>query len=348
MHPKPSDQLMTPTRAPRSSPIPAIGPLPTPTRNHRLPRGSRMSMLLVVSFVGGLSGIVIVVGDVALAWLSTGDCVDRSLLGLRMTQTNCEFVESPKSVVWFAVVGLHNALWAVLAVALAPMLRALAPQRHAGGGRRAVGLTILVLIPPAILWGLLVTAHPLAGQAIKMLMLAGFAAGVALAGAVGLWRVEAIATGLARKPMLDRIDLAQYLRLRRLLERLIAIEGTILGSVILGTAAFQRAVADTSAAGAGGFPSDYVVIYGGYFSGLLVLVYGTTYWRLREVGVRLRERFVSVANPDDPQWPEAFKKWKELGEFLEVAPAPGNSARVGLAIGAPLVTGVLSTSLSLG
>ena len=302
--------------------------------------------LLSLAFLGGLIGVAVAIGDAGILWMETGDCRGDTRFGSTYTGAHCDFVENPQSVIWFAVVGMQAALLGALARPIRRTLKELASEGQTDGALGAVTvLTMLVLAPSAVLWGLLVEARPLPAQTAKMSVLVLLVAGVALAGAVGILRVERLVRGLVHDSAGDRGDLVRYLRLREVLQRLLSIEGAILASAILASAAFRNAVAATGADAARDFPIEYVLVYGAYFSAVLALIYAPTYLRLQALGATLRDQFVDLSDPADARWSDRYAKWKDLGELLRLETTVIESFRGGVAIVAPLGTSVVGALL---
>src|SRR5947207_2597102 len=80
-----------------------------------------------------------------------------------------------------------------------------------------------------------------------------------------------------------------YLELRIVLQRVLAVEGAILGAAILATGSLRNSVVVWHHNDATAFPREFVLMYGGFFTLLLALLYAPVYQTLLETGRKLVE-----------------------------------------------------------
>lgn len=95
------------------------------------------------------------------------------------------------------------------------------------------------------------------------------------------------------------------------------------------------------------FPSEYVLLQGAYFTGLLALVYIPTFTILATIGSDLLESAYPVTAPD-LDW-EKLSRWqanrKSLEELLQLRSGAVDNLRASVSILAPVATSVIAVLL---
>ena len=186
--------------------------------------------------------------------------------------------------------------------------------------RRSVRTFVLAAAIPlvgfAVLAPLRLTVHnPLPGQQTKFIILNLLGAAVALLGVAEMALVKA---ALQAEPARGgAADFVHFLELRGVLQRILAVEGTILGAAILVTGALRNAVnayPGQLRAHPGflhhhpsqkdflhaSYPHEYLLLYGAYLTLLLALFYAPVYLRLLEAGQR-RARMIVLGREGRPE-----------------------------------------------
>jgi hypothetical protein len=93
------------------------------------------------------------------------------------------------------------------------------------------------------------------------------------------------------------------------------------------------------------FPAEAVLLYGGFFTALLLLAYVPAHMALRRHGLRIRETYFPLAEMPDPRT-DTFKGWLDrrttLETLLQVNVTPLQQLQASVFILAPLLSAALS------
>jgi hypothetical protein len=274
-----------------------------------------------------------------------------------------KFVHQPNTILWIAVVCAQAALWAVLVAPISQALCELKPLQHPGRARFAGAVLSLVALLFVLGSHRAAPGYPLPNHGVKVFLLSAWGYGVALLAAVAIWRVHGeVSEALVETSEPTASNVSALLRRRRLLNRMLAIEGAILGAAIISTGALRQALLAWRDylnhhplystlhpdAAVPDFPYVYVLIYGAFFSGLLALIYTPAFAQVQAGGRQLRDKAVPLPSPTDPAFSDHFGRWKDLGELLELEMTTTASFRAGVAILAPLATSIVGLVLSKG
>jgi len=92
-------------------------------------------------------------------------------------------------------------------------------------------------------------------------------------------------------------------------------------------------------------PFDFVLLYGGFFSLLLALIYVPTFLELQAGGRRVRNLAADLPAPTDESFDDVYTRRKNLGELLQLEVSTSSSLRAGVAILAPLTTSLIGLLL---
>ena len=263
------------------------------------------------------------------------------------------FTSTGEYGLWLFLLCAMTALWAVALLPLAASLRTVW-QFGEGNWRRAIVSTVslaVVLLLIAVGSRFVSTSfpeinYPLPSHGAKLMVIAGVGSAIAIAGGLGMALVHAGLTqvacdDLSSEAAQDRA-IPRLLLLRGQLERLLAIEGAILGAAILQAAALRNAVlayGDKAEAEPTSFPPEYVLIYGAAFSILLALVWAPIYSLLIAAGARLRD--ASTKRAENESWIDWHERRKRFEDFVGLQTTASASFRSGVAILTPLASGLL-------
>jgi hypothetical protein len=276
------------------------------------------------------------------------------------------FRESGEFHMWLFLIVAQTAFWAIAAaVLLAPeMWRPLADLWPKA--RKTVVASVIAAGAPLV--GIVVVAslyshldYPLPEHKWKVVALSLIGAAVAL---VGIAELALVKFALQHGPpgRGKSVDIDRYLALREQLQRVLAIEGGIIGAAVLTTGALRNAVvaytpslADFIANNrafahdhnihASTFPREYVLIYGAFFTLLLALLYAPVYFRLLEVGREHVNAACKAEEPDSEAWLPAYEKRKKLEELLQLEVTTSAGFRSGVAILTPLGSALVALLL---
>lgn len=183
---------------------------------------------------------------------------------------------------------------------------------------------------------------PLPGHFGKATVVTWMGTAVALWAVAGMVRVGRAAWQL-RGEESGSEELATYLGLRDGLRQFLFAAGAVIGGAVLVSGALQIA-----ADGYAGQTrrTDAVLLYGLLLSTLLAAAYAPAFGALRDAGERLLERLEPAATEGSPDWPLGTQRRRELRAYLELDAGLFQSLRVGIAILAPLASGLVTLLLS--
>ena len=133
-----------------------------------------------------------------------------------------------------------------------------------------------------------------------------------------------------------------YMRYRERLQRFLLILGLGVTILTLATGALRKAVIAVGIASPDTFPVNFVLIYGGYFTLLLAILYLPAYSALLEAGRRVRDAYCPFPEADSPDWDKTLAKRKTLEETLLLTHSFQQNLSAGVTILAPLLSGALS------
>jgi hypothetical protein len=139
--------------------------------------------------------------------------------------------------------------------------------------------------------------------------------------------------------------LSEYFKLRDQLDGLLGSIGLIIGLGTLATGGLQNALAAFYKASGivakGIFPPILTVVYGGYFSVILILLYVTLERSLMELARSFLDLHIQVPDLDSDAWISAYEKRKKAEDWLKLT-TPWINVRSGLAVFTPLIGGLIS------
>jgi hypothetical protein len=142
-------------------------------------------------------------------------------------------------------------------------------------------------------------------------------------------------------------EIAAHIRLRELLQILLAVEGAIIGAALLATAGLRNAIVAWSHDPTR-LPGELVLAYGIAASALLAVAYGPVYARLSATAARLVDRAFELPEPTERIWDDLTRRRRELGELLQTRTSTAASFRSGVAILTPLGGALIGLLLKSG
>ena len=252
-----------------------------------------------------------------------------------------EALGGPRWSLWLALLVGQGALWGVL---LPLLLRAHAGLRGGVNMRDLIAtLSPLIVLSAAID---VVRYHsqvlsPLPGHFVKVTLVTWLGTLVALVAVAGIVRVGRAAWSLeveGRGP--QALDV--YLDLRSHLRQFLLIAGAVVAGAVLAAGALQSA-ADGYRNQTGA--PETVLLYGLFLSTLLAAAYAPAFGALHKAGERLLEELERSPAPGDPDWPLGTPRRRDLRGYLELDAGFVASLRVGVAVLAPLTSGLVSLLL---
>jgi hypothetical protein len=275
-----------------------------------------------------------------------------------------DFVALPETQLWLFGLGAQVALLAVLFVPAVRMSRELRSERATAAafvGLLLIGAVVAVF---QLISNSVRPAYPFPHHDAKLTVILVLGLLTCAPAILTIWRVHGalnsqFGAGAPADPQaclaflrtLDRTQegqegnpVAGFLRLRELVHRSLLVLGTIIGGAILDTGALRLAC-NTFFAQADYFPIEYVLLYGGFFSLVLVTIYLPTYNRLQLAGRWLVEHYTRFCEPDSPDWDTSVAKRTQLIALLQLELSLTGSLQAGAAILAPLATALVGLLL---
>jgi len=266
--------------------------------------------------------------------------------GSAQTARSGEFVRTTGFAVWAASIGAQTAYWAVIAGPLWADLAAV--WRQAKPGRAAMltlaGTLAVIVIALPIFSAAARVAWPLWGHTMKiraLTIIGGLVAGVPALAGIALVQRQASERATGRIGM---DDVAAALEARSRILRFLSVAGGVIGLAVLAAGALRKATVPDFVA-EGDFPQEGILLYGAFFTGLLLLVYGPAHAALKRLGVRIRDHYFPLSEMPAPDV-DTFKGWLDrratLETLLQLNVTPGQQLQASLFILAPLLSAVLT------
>lgn len=281
----------------------------------------------------GLGGFLIGIG---LLWV-----------GMDRTARSEEFTQTTWFAVWAVSIGVQTAYWAVVA---GPLWSDLAVVwRETQAGRYAVltlaGALVLILIVFPLLSAAADVSWPLWGHNMKtraLTIIGGLVAGVPALSGIAL--IQRRLSRQATEPM-EEEDGPVAIQARSQILRFLSVAGAVIGLAVLAAGALRKAtvpdfVADSK------FPQEGILLYGAFFTGLLLLVYVPAQLALKRLGVQIRNHYFPLSEMPAPD-SDSFKGWLDrrtaLEAFLQLSVTPSQQLQASLFILAPLISAVIGS-----
>jgi hypothetical protein len=243
---------------------------------------------------------------------------------------------------WVALVVGQGALWGVLAPLLWRAHTGLPGPVHRRDLVLTVGLLAVITLGVDVARYSMRIDSPLPGHFGKATVVTWLGTFVALVAVAGMVRVGRAAWQLRVGDQVDEA-LASYLALRERLREFLFAAGAVIAGAVLAAGALQIA-----ADGYAGQTrrTDFVLLYGLFLSTLLAAAYAPAFGSLREAGERVLEKLEPAPEEGEPDWPLGSERRRELRAYLEVDAGLFQSLRVGIAVLAPLLSGLVTLLLS--
>ena len=298
---------------------------------------------IALNCAGFFVGLLIMTGDYVVARRS-------------LNQKNWEFLASPKAMVWIILVAGQFAFWATI---VQPLWGRLSRLRLDYGLRLTreirvkFAAAIIFFTLPGFFLVRIVPDSNLAHHDLKMAIVNFTAMIVSLIVVIGIWYVRAAleatfgGKGAGERSVHSVQERIQVLLdLRGYLQWFITLLGAMVAMATLAKGALRQAFLATGGNPAA-FPSEYVLLQGAYFTGLLALVYIPTYTILGAVGADLLESAYPISAPD-LDWENLSRlqgNRKSLEEILQLRSGAVDNLRASVSILAPVATSVITVLL---
>lgn len=281
---------------------------------------------------------------VALAVLGAVGSVLLLHIDADATARSAAFADSAGFPPWAALMATQTAMWAVVTV---PVWREVVSTYRATDPSPWIWLAPGFVV--AALAALAVTSPargfdwPLYGHHLKVWTLtAAAAAGVGVPALFGISLVQDRVRRHEPEKMTTR-DIEMALDARDQMKRFLGVAGAVIGLAVLATGGLRRATVPNFM-DEQQFPASAVLLYGAFFTALLVLVYVPAYLSLRRFCLDIRERYFPVKEMPAPTTAE-FAAWIEgrnrLDTLTQVNVTVSEQLRAAIFLLAPLLSGLI-------
>jgi hypothetical protein len=303
----------------------------------------RSTAEIALNCLGFFVGLLTMTGDYLVA-------------GSSLEPKNWVFLGSPQAMVWIFFVAGEFAFWATI---FEPLWRWRSRLQRDYGLRmtREIGIKLAAAIVffalPGFFLVRIVPDSDLAHHDLKMGLANLIAVIVALVAVTGIWYVRAaveqtFATKCpeARTARSVQEGIQAFLDLRDDLQRFITLLGMMVALSTLARGALRQAFLATGGSPEK-FPSEYVLLQGAYFTGLLALVYIPSFTVLAAVGADILNSVYPIGGPN-LDW-DNLSRWeanrKSLEAILKLRSTALDSFRASVSILAPAATSVITVLL---
>ncbi len=271
------------------------------------------------------------------------------LFGWDRTARSNTFVHTTGFAVWGAVVAGQVAYWLVVAIPLWNDL--VAGWRRVRPARTTIivlGIVLtLALVALPTFSGATNIDWPLWGHNTKVRV-------VTLLGALGVGVPALLGIAIVERGAKQRGssafavgDIAAAVEARSQIVRFLSIAGTVIGLAVLAAGALRKATVPSFVPD-DAFPTEGVVLYGAFFTGLLLLVYVPAHIAVRRLGTRAAGKYFPLTDLPDPS-SDAFKPWLDrratLEGLLQLNGTASQQLQASVFILTPLISGVIATLL---
>lgn len=270
------------------------------------------------------------------------------LLGSDHTRESQEFVQTTGFAVWTASIGVQTAYWAVIAGPL--WVDLIAVWRQAPPGRYAMltlaGALALILIVLPLFSITARVSWPLWGHSMKirsLTIIGGLIVGVPALSGIALVQRQVIEREAGP---IGKEDVPAALQARSQILRFLSVAGAVIGLAVLAAGALRKATVPPGFISDTEFPQEGILMYGAFFTGLLLLVYVPAHLALKRLGLQIRDQFFPLAQMPDPD-SDSFKGWLDkrstLEALLQLNVSPSQQLQASLFILAPLISAVITS-----
>lgn len=258
-----------------------------------------------------------------------------------------KFAESGQFRLWLFLIAAQTALWAIAAASLTILanqetLEGAWPDRRGAVVAYVVAAAVPLFGFVAIVAVLGGVKNPLPDHTWKLVGLYTLGTIVALIGVAVFALISVCLQDEGARGTAAAI--ARYVELRRLLQRVLTIEGAILAAAVLAAGALRNAIVAYPHYRSA-YPREYVFIVGAYFTLILALLYAPVYAKLLQVGRANLDAACPLVEPTSPEWLAAYEKREKLGQYLQLEVTTGSSFQAGIAILAPLTSALVALLL---
>lgn len=274
----------------------------------------------------------------------------------------CEaFVDKPEFIVWASVIIVLSATIAALASPLWGSMLSL--MKDFRSSRRdvfdfTIMAVILVSIPTIVLnvierGGAIPPWSPLLHHDGRMIVIFLFALAAFIPAIAGMRLVQIAAqsfNGFIRgNGKLKRASIAsvlsRYQSYRKALHEFLAALGLIVSMIVLAASALRVALIEGKVAKVEDYPFNLIVVYGLYFTGVIIVVYIKAYLSITQVGREIVEWAFPIKSATT--FEQVYRSRAAMESLLQLNIGAGQSLRGAIVVLSPLLTSLGSSLLGV-
>lgn len=269
------------------------------------------------------------------------------LIGAPQTERSEDFVRSAGFAPWATVIGAQTAFWLLVAGPL--WSDVVSAWRRARIGRSATAALAGALIVILVVFPMLSLAReipwPLWGHQLKVRLLT--LVGGLLVGVPALSGIALVQQRVRRRETepIDADDVRFEVEARSEILRYLVVAGAVIGLAALSAGALRKATVPTFVR-EDRFPAEGILLYGAFFTGLLLLVYVPAHLALKGLGVKVRDHYFPISGMPDPS-SDSLRGWVDkratLETLLQLNVTPLQQLQTSLFILAPLLSAILTS-----
>lgn len=282
-----------------------------------------------------------------LAILLIGSLAGSSLLLLGWEQTTqIQYLTStPEYLVWVALVSILFSILPLCAIYGLLCIQKLRRNRFSVSSIFSLAILLILFLIPYVIMGSFPQVFPTADLPsfkFRIDLIVLFCGICATPAAISITLLDSYIQKLSPQ----RVNFpSEYFKVKDHLDGLLGAIGVIIGLSTLATGGLQNALAAfykvSGTATKGVFPPILTVVYGGYFSIVLLLLYVSLERAILRSARLFIDQHIQMPNLDSDSWPSAYEKYKKAEEWLKLT-TPWVNVKSGVAIFTPLVSGLIS------
>lgn len=267
------------------------------------------------------------------------------LVGWQQTQPIKYLTSTSEFLVWLTLVSILFAILPLCAIYGFSCLQKLRISRFSASSLGSLAILLILFFVPYLMMGNFPDVFPeadLPSFRLRVGIIVLFCGMCATPAAVSIALLNSYIQTLSPQ----KADfLNEYFKVRNQLDGLFGTIGLIIGVGTLATGGLQNALAAFYKASGviteGIFPPIHTVVYGGYFSVILILLYVPLEKSMEELARSFIELHIQLPNLDSDSWTSVYEKRKKAEEWLKLT-TPLLNIKSGLAVLTPLVGGLIS------
>jgi hypothetical protein len=263
------------------------------------------------------------------------------------TSEQIDFVKTPEFLTWFALVCAQVIL---LCLFINPIRRTIKELRHHIAGNKIKITQYLVFVFFLLIFSSIMTRIfiptiadlPLPDLRLKLNIITLITIIAVLPTALGIFLVRIGFKNMLDEGHRDQDYIIEYLKYRGYLQKLLWIIGTLLSLIIITGGALRNIHITMEKP----FDELFVLIYAGYLTMIVVIVYLPAHFILINNAKRILDTYLPLPSVNSDSWLNIYQKRKNLGDMLHVRLSARENLNSMIATFTPLISGIMATLLT--